>query len=72
MNMSDENSFNQARDEHLVAAISRSQSALQLAIHDAVEAGLRVTVTVESMHRVGEHYSEPLVETSVERVIKLT
>ena len=70
--MSDENFANQTRDEHLVAAIARSRSALQLAVHEAVEAGLRVTVIVESMHRVGEHYPEPLVETSVERVIKLT
>ena len=59
-------------DERLVAAIMQAQSALQIAIHQAVEAGLKVAVTVESMHKVGEHYPEPLLEIGVERVIKLT
>ena len=61
-----------ARDESLVANILRHQSALQVAIHDAVEAGLKVTVVVESMQRIGDHYPEPLLEMEVERVIKLT
>ena len=59
-------------DEGKVAAISQCQAALQMAIHEAVEAGLKVTVVVESMQKVGDHYSEPLVEVDVERVIKLT
>jgi len=61
-----------ARDEQMVAHIMQCQSALQLAIHDAVEVGLKVTVMVESMQKVGEHYPEPLLEADVERVIKLT
>ena len=59
-------------DEERVASISQCQSALQMAIHEAVEAGLKVSVAVEAMNSVGEHYSEPLVEVDVERVIKLT
>lgn len=59
-------------DERLVSAITQAQAVLQLAIHEAVEVGLKVTVTVESMHKVGEHYPEPLLEVGVERVIKLT
>jgi len=59
-------------DERLVTTITQAQAVLQVAIHEAVEAGLKVTVTVESMHKVGEHYPEPLLEVGVERVIKLT
>jgi len=65
-------SIDNAQDESLVATITQCQSALQLAIHAAIEAGLKVSVAVEAMHSVGEHYSEPLVEIDVERVIKLT
>ena len=65
-------SIDNAHDESLVATITQCQSALQLAIHSAIEAGLKVSVAVEAMHSVGEHYSEPLVEIDVERVIKLT
>jgi len=61
-----------SQDEARVATITQCQSALQMAIHAAVEAGLKVTVVVEAMHSVGEHYSEPLLEVDVERVIKLT
>jgi len=61
-----------SQDEARVAAIMQCQSALQVAIHEAVEAGLKVTVAVEAMHSVGDHYSEPLVEVDMERVIKLT
>jgi hypothetical protein len=60
-----------ADDERLVGTITQAQAVLQLAVHEAVEAGLKVTVTVESMHKVGEHYPEPLLEVGVERVIKL-
>jgi hypothetical protein len=59
-------------DERLVTTITQAQAALQAAIHEAVEAGLKVTVTVESMHKIGEHYPEPLLEVGIERVIKLT
>ena len=69
--MSDTSTAGQARDQKLVTEVSRSLSALQQSIHAAVEAGLKVAVTVESMHAVGEHYPEPLVEVGVERVITL-
>lgn len=70
--MSHEGVPNQAQDQRLVEEILRCQSALQRAVHEAVEAGLKVTVTIESMHPVGDHCPEPLVEATVERVIKLT
>lgn len=69
--MNDDDFPNQVQDRHLVEEVVRCQSALQRAIHDAAEAGLKVTVTVESMRAVGDHYPEPLVEAGVERVIKL-
>jgi hypothetical protein len=47
-------------------------AVLQQTIHNAVEAGLKVTVQVESMHHVGHHHPEPLVELTAERVIRLT
>lgn len=58
-------------DEALAQEIVRAAAALQQAIHRAVEAGLRVDVDVETMHQVGRHHPEPLVEVAVERVIKL-
>jgi len=61
-----------SRDAQLVANILQCQSAMQMAVHEAVEAGLKVTVVIESMHKVGEHHAEPLLETDVERVIRLT
>jgi len=61
----------QPGDEALAAEVVRAAAALQQAIHRAVEAGLKVGVEVESMHQVGHHYPEPLVEVEVERVIKL-
>ncbi len=59
------------RDERLARDVEKAAAALQQAVHTAVEAGLKVTVEVESMHHVGHHHAEPLVEVSVERVIKL-
>lgn len=70
--MNDSHVDGRVDDERLVSAITQAQSALQVAVHEAVEAGLKVAVTVESMHKVGEHYPEPLLEVGVERVIKLT
>jgi len=70
--MSNTDRSDSERDEQLVANIIQHQSALQLAIHEAVLAGLKVTMVVESMHKVGDHYPEPLLEADVERVIKLT
>jgi len=60
------------QDERLADDLTSAAAALQQAIHTAVEAGLKVTVEVESMHHVGHHYSEPLVEVTAERVIRLT
>jgi hypothetical protein len=59
------------RDQQLAQALESAAAVLQQAIHAAVEAGLKVTAEVESMHHVGNHYPEPLVEILVERVIKL-
>jgi hypothetical protein len=59
------------RDQRLARDLTSAASALQRAIHSAVEAGLKVTVEVESMHHVGHHHPEPLVEIMAERVIKL-
>jgi hypothetical protein len=59
-------------DEQLAQELEGAAMKLQQAIHSAVEAGLKVTVELESMHHVGHHYPEPLVEIQVERVIKLT
>jgi hypothetical protein len=59
------------RDQCLARDLTSAASALQRAIHSAVEAGLKVTVKVESMHHVGHHHPEPLVEIMAERVIKL-
>lgn len=60
------------RDERLARELTNAATKLQQAIHSAVEAGLKVTVDVETMHHVGHHYPEPLVEIMVERVIKLS
>lgn len=60
------------RDEHLAAELKTAAASLQQAIHTAIEAGLKVTVAVEDMHHVGHHYPEPLVEVTVERVIRLS
>jgi hypothetical protein len=60
-----------AHDESLARDLTSAAAALQQSIHAAVEAGLKVTVEVESMHHVGTHYPEPLVEVMVERVVKL-
>jgi len=60
------------RDERLARELTNAATKLQQAIHTAVEAGLKVTVDVETMHHVGHHYPEPLVEIMVERVIKLS
>ena len=70
--MNDSHVAGRADDECLVSTITQAQAVLQVAIHEAVEAGLKVTVTVESMHKVGEHYPAPLLEVGVDRVIKLT
>jgi hypothetical protein len=69
--MSEFNAVDPQRDEHLVRHLSETLSAFQRALHEAVEAGLKVSVTVETMHKVGEHYPEPLVEVAAERVTKL-
>ena len=61
----------QEHDEHLAHELTLAAAAMQRAIHAAVEAGLKVTLAVETMHQVGHHYPEPLVEVGVERVIKL-
>jgi len=59
-------------DEQLAQAVTRQLEMLQVAIHEAVEAGLRVELTVEHMHKVGKHYPEPLIEVNLERIVKLT
>jgi hypothetical protein len=59
------------RDQRLARDLTSAASVLQRAIHSAVEAGLKVTVEVESMHHVGHHHPEPLVAIMAERVIKL-
>lgn len=60
------------RDEHLALELTSAAAAMQQAIHAAVEAGLKVTVEVESLHHAGHHLPEPLVEVMAERVIRLT
>jgi len=60
------------RDEHLARDLTSAAAGLQQAIHAAVEAGLKVSVQVESMHHVGHLHPEPLVEVTAERVIRLT
>ena len=60
------------RDEKLARDLTSTAAALQQAIHRAVAAGLKVSVEVESMHHVGHHYPEPLVEVTAARVIQLT
>ena len=69
--MSDSYSDDRARDESLARSIAEHLSALQMAIHEAIEAGLKVDVTVEQMNPMGEHYPEPLLEVGVERIVKL-
>jgi hypothetical protein len=69
--MSDSNTIDRDRDAALAQAVSERLAALQLAIREAVEAGLKVEVMVEQMHPVGEHYPQPLLEASVERIEKL-
>jgi hypothetical protein len=59
------------RDQQLARDLTSAVATLQKAIHAAVEVGLKVTIEVESMHHVGHHHPEPLVEVSAERVIKL-
>jgi hypothetical protein len=61
----------QEHDERLARELTMAAAELQRAIHAAVLGGLKVTLAVESMHHVGHHYPEPLVEVEVERVIKL-
>lgn len=60
------------QDERLARDLSSAAAVLQQAIHAAVEAGLKVGVAVEAMHHVGPHHPEPLVEITVERVIRLS
>ncbi|MGA7982464.1 MAG: hypothetical protein WCA32_19860 [Chromatiaceae bacterium] len=57
-------------DERLAHDLTMAAAELQQAIHAAVLAGLKVTLKVETMHHVGHHHPEPLVEVEVERVIK--
>jgi len=59
-------------DQQLARDLTSAAAALQKIIHSAVEAGLKVSVEVESMHHVGHHHPEPLVEVMAERVIRLT
>jgi hypothetical protein len=61
----------QIQDERLTHELTMAAATLQRAIHAAVMAGLKVDLTVETMHHVGHHHPEPLVEVAVERVIKL-
>jgi hypothetical protein len=61
----------QNHDERLAHDLTLAVAALQQAVHAAVLAGLKVSLKVESMHHVGHHHPEPLVEVEVERVIKL-
>jgi hypothetical protein len=61
----------QDHDERLAHDLTLAAAELQRAVHAAVLAGLKVSLKVESMHQVGNHYPEPLVEVEVERVIKL-
>jgi hypothetical protein len=58
-------------DERLAHELMMATAELQQAIHAAVLAGLKVSLTIETMHHVGHHFPEPLVEVEVERVIKL-
>lgn len=58
-------------DKQLAQDVTQAAAEMQRAIHAAVEAGLKVTLTVEAMHHVGRHYPEPLLEVETERVIKL-
>jgi hypothetical protein len=58
-------------DARLAHDLTIAAAELQRAIHAAVLAGLKVTLKVETMHHVGHHHPEPLVEVEVERVIKL-
>jgi hypothetical protein len=60
-----------AHDERLAHELMMATAELQRAIHAAVLAGLKVSLTIETMHHVGHHFPEPLVEVEVERVIKL-
>ncbi|MEA3277537.1 MAG: hypothetical protein U9Q81_20085 [Pseudomonadota bacterium] len=70
--MSDsQDAFDHERDERLAHDLTQAAAEMQQAIHAAVEAGLKVTLTVEAMHHVGHHYPEPLLEVEVERIIKL-
>ena len=70
--MSDSHSRAEAgKDERLAHDLTAAVAAAQQAIHAAVEAGLKVTIQVESMQHVRHHYPEPLIEVEVERVIKL-
>lgn len=69
--MSDSISDERDRDAALAETVSERLAALQLAIRDAVEAGLKVELMVEQMHPVGEQYPQPLLEVSVERIEKL-
>ncbi len=61
----------QDHDERLAQELTMAAAEMQRAVHAAVLAGLKVTLAVETMHHVGHHYPEPLVEVKVERVIKL-
>ncbi|UHD18436.1 hypothetical protein [Thiocapsa bogorovii] len=61
----------QEHDEHLAHELTMAAAQMQRAIHAAIQAGLKVTLKVETMKHVGHHYPEPLVEVEVERVIKL-
>ncbi len=59
-------------DEKLAKDVIHAIAVAQQAIHAAVTAGLKVTAQIESMHHVGHHHPEPLIEINVERVIKLS
>lgn len=61
----------QDHDERLAHDLTLAAAELQRAVHAAVLAGLKVSLKIESLHHVGHHYPEPLVEVEVERVIKL-
>ena len=66
-----QNKSEQEHDERLAHELTMAAAEMQRAIHAAVQAGLKVTLAVETMQHVGHHYPEPLVEVLVERVIKL-
>ena len=59
------------QDTKLANDVVQAVAAAQQAIHAAVRSGLKVTAQIESMHHVGHHHPEPLIEVNLERVITL-